>query len=196
MKYEEFLKCTKLSLEEIIAFSCGTLIEDPPEELPQLPAPPFLMIDRITSVERNGSKGKIVAEMDVKLDNLFFQIHFRNDPVHPGCLGVDAIWQLLGFFCCLNGAQGGGRALGCKEVEFLGQVRPFNKVVRYEINVRRFSNMPQQGTALAVGTGKVFVDDEHIYTINEAKSGVFKGIAYKDFPNRSQNSIGGRIVTE
>ncbi|MDH5721066.1 MAG: bifunctional 3-hydroxydecanoyl-ACP dehydratase/trans-2-decenoyl-ACP isomerase [Spirochaetia bacterium] len=193
MTYQEFLQCTSLSKEQILGISCGTLIKDMPEEFAYLPAPPFLMIDRITKIERNGSKGKIVAEMDVRPDNLFFQVHFRNDPVHPGCLGVDAIWQLLGLYCSLNGGQGAGRALGCKEVEFLGQVRPFNKVVRYEISVRRFTNMPQQGNALAVGNGKVFVDDEHIYTVSEAKAGVFKGLAYTDFPNRSKNSVGGAI---
>ena len=195
MTYDEFLKCTELSKEEILGISCGTLMDDQPEEFAYLPAPPFLMIDRITKIERNGSKGKIVAEMDVKPDNLFFQVHFRNDPVHPGCLGVDAIWQLLGLYCSLNGGQGAGRALGCKEVEFLGQVRPFNKIVRYEINIRRFTNMPQQGSALAVGNGKVFVDDEHIYSVNEAKAGVFKGLAYTDFPKRSKNSVGGAITT-
>ena len=193
MKYKDFLETTKLSKEDLIAHATGNLLSDPPDEFPQVPAPPFLMVDRVTEITRNGNKGKLIAEMDVRVDDLFFQIHFRNDPVQPGCLGVDAVWQLLGLYCSLNGASGAGRALGCKEVEFMGQIRPFNKLVRYEIDIRRYSNMEEQGVSLALGTGKVFVDDSHIYTVNDAKAGLFKGLAYTDFPNRSKNSVGGII---
>jgi len=193
MKYEDFLKTESLSKEELIAHSFGNLLSDPPEQFPQVPCPPFLMTDRVTKIERNGSKGKIIAEQDIRIDDWFFMIHFRNDPVQPGCLGVDAIWQLLGLYCSLNGATGAGRALGCKEIEFMGQIRPYNKLVRYEIEVRRFSNMVHQGVSLAIGTGKVFVDNEHIYTVNDAKAGLFMGLAYPDFPNKSKNSVGGII---
>ncbi|MES0491374.1 MAG: bifunctional 3-hydroxydecanoyl-ACP dehydratase/trans-2-decenoyl-ACP isomerase [Leptospirales bacterium] len=193
IKYDEFLKKTSLTKADLIGHANGNLIDDPPDEFPQVPAPPFLMVDRVVEITRNGSKGKIIAEMDVRVDDWYFQIHFRNDPVLPGCLGVDAIWQLLGLYCSLMGASGAGRALGCKEVEFMGQIRPYNKLVRYEIDIRRFSNMQQQGVALAIGTGKVFVDDEHIYTVRDAKAGLFKGLTYPDFPNKSKNSIGGII---
>ncbi len=191
MKYSEFLQRTKFSREELIAQSQGNLIEDAPHEVAKLPAPPFLMVDRITSIERQGMKGLLTAEKDVQMDEWFFQCHFRNDPVQPGCLGVDAIWQLIGFYCCAQGAPGSGRALGCKEVEFQGQIRPHNKLVRYEVDIRRYTYLADQKAAMAIGTGKVFVDGEHIYTVNDAKVGIFEGITYPDYPLKSANSVGG-----
>lgn len=191
MKYNEFLKRTFFTKEELIAHTQGLLIEDAPCELAKLPAPPFLMIDRVVKIEKNGMKGTLVAEKDVMLDDWFFQCHFRGDPVQPGCLGVDAIWQLIGFYCCVNGAPGSGRALGCKEVEFQGQIRPHNKIVRYEVDIRRYSYLEEQGAAMAIGSGKVFVDGEHIYSISDAKVGIFTGITYSDYPMKSVNSIGG-----
>ena len=113
------------------------------------------------------------------------------DPVQPGCLGVDAIWQLLGFFCVRNGALGTGRALGCGDVAFNGQIRPFNKCVRYEIDIRRFSQLKESGACIGIGDGRIYVDDELIATVAQARTGVFKDIAYKDYPLRSKNSIGG-----
>ena len=193
MKYNEFLEISSMKKEDLVAHAYGTLLEDPPAEFPQVPAPPFLMVDRIVEIKRNGSKGFLLAEKDVHIDEWFFQIHFRNDPVQPGCLGVDAIWQLLGLYCSLNGATGAGRAIGCKDIEFSGQIRPSNKLVRYEIEVRRFSIMEQQGVALAIGDGKVFVDDELIYTIKDAKAGLFKGLAYTNYPHEGKNSKGGII---
>ncbi|MDB2447148.1 bifunctional 3-hydroxydecanoyl-ACP dehydratase/trans-2-decenoyl-ACP isomerase [bacterium] len=189
MKYNEFLDKTEFTKQEILAFSRQNLVEDPPGLLPSLPTPPMLMLDRIIKVEHDGRKGRIVAEQDIRLDSWFFESHFRNDPVQPGCLGVDAVWQLLGFYCGVRGAQGTGRALGCKEVEFFGQIRPHNKVVTYDINVRRYTEI--QGCAMVVGTGKVFVDGEHIYTINDAKVGLFPDIQYADFPWNSEHSLGG-----
>ena len=193
MKYNEFLGISSMSKEDLVAHAYGSLLEDPPAEFPQVPAPPFLMVDRVVEIKRNGSKGFLLAEKDVHLDEWFFQIHFRNDPVQPGCLGVDAIWQLLGLYCSLNGATGAGRAIGCKDIEFSGQIRPSNKLVRYEIQIRRFSIMEQQGVALAIGDGKVFVDDEQIYTIKDAKAGLFKGLAYPGYPHEGKNSKGGII---
>lgn len=191
MKYSEFLERTNFSREELIAQSQGNLVQDAPVELAKLPAPPFLMIDRITRIEKEGTKGRLVAEQDVAVDQWFFQCHFRNDPVQPGCLGVDAIWQLIGFYCCTQGAPGSGRALGCKEVEFLGQIRPHNKLVRYEVEIRRYTYLADQKAAMAIGTGKVLVDGEHIYTVNDAKVGIFEGITYSDYPLKSMNSVGG-----
>lgn len=189
--FEEFQNRSHFSKEEILAHSWGTLITDPPSESSRLPAPPFLMIDRVTEIKKEGKKGRIVAEKDIAIDEWFFQCHFTSDPVQPGCLGVDAVWQLVGFYICTMGVAGTGRALGCKEVEFNGQIRPYNKLVRYEIDIRRYTAMPDQGAALAIGHGKVFVDDEHIYTVTDAKVGVFTGIAYPDYPTRSENSVGG-----
>jgi 3-hydroxyacyl-[acyl-carrier protein] dehydratase/trans-2-decenoyl-[acyl-carrier protein] isomerase len=125
------------------------------------------------------------------LTDWFFHCHFRGDPVQPGCLGVDAIWQLLGLYCGVCGAPGSGRALGCKEVEFVGQIRPHNRLVRYEIDIRRFSMLKDSGSAVVIGSGKVIVDGEAIYTIKDAKVGTFLGIAYPDYPERSKNSVGG-----
>ena len=192
MTYEEYLERTQFSKEELVAMSWGSLVEDPPAtDFGVLPAPPFLMFDRVTEIRKEGSRGGIVAEQDVRFDDWFFQCHFRLDPVQPGCLGVDAIWQLLGLYCSVRGSKGIGRALGCKEVEFFGQIRPHDRLVRYEIEVRRYAELKSSGTAMAVGSGKVFVDDEHIYTVTDAKVGMFEGIRYADYPSRSPRATGG-----
>ncbi len=189
MKYNEFLDVGKLGMEDLLAWSNQSLVEDAPGLIPSLPAPPMLMFNRITNIEHNKNKGRIIAEQDINLDAWYFMCHFRNDPVQPGCLGVDAIWQLLGMYCAFRGALGSGRALGCKEVEFNGQIRPHNKLVTYDIDVRRFTNV--QGSSLVVGTGSVFVDGEQIYKVTDAKVGVFPNIQYPDYPNKSENSVGG-----
>ena len=194
MKYAEFVQKTSLSQQELLAFAWGTLVEDPPQEFSRLPTPPMLMLDRVIAIERDGPRGLIVAERDVRLDDWFFQCHFRSDPVQPGCLGVDAIWQLLGLYCTLRGAKGSGRALGCKEVEFAGQIRPHDRLVRYEVEVRRYTDLKESGTAVAIGTGRVLVDGQHIYTIKDAKVGLFLGIDYADYPNRSERSVGGGMA--
>jgi len=191
MKYSEFLERKTFSQEELLGLGHGTTVEDPPEEFIRLPVPPMLMIDRVVELNRDGPRGRIVGEQDIQFDDWFFQCHFRGDPVQPGCLGVDAVWQLVGLYCSAAGAPGSGRALGCKEVEFAGQIRPYNKVVRYEINIRRFSMLKQSGSAVAIGNAKVLVDGELIYTVKGAKVGMFRDIAYPDYPNRSANSVGG-----
>ena len=191
MRYAEFLERDRFSKEEIFALSQGNLVEDPPAEFVRLPAPPMLMIDRVVSLERSGSRGRIVGEQDIHLTDWFFQCHFRGDPVQPGCLGVDAVWQLIGLYCAAAGAAGSGRALGCKEVEFSGQIRPYNRVVRYEVDIRRFSVLPESGSSVAIGTARVLVDGEPIYVVRDAKVGTFRGIAYADYPAPSANSVGG-----
>jgi len=191
MGYAEFLDSNQLSKVQLLAWANQTLVKSPPGNIPSLPAPPMLMFDRITKIEHNGNKGLITAEQDIHLDAWFFMCHFRNDPVQPGCLGVDAIWQLLGMYCALRGALGSGRALGCKEVDFFGQIRPYNKLVTYEVEVRRYSEA--QGNSLVLGNGKVFVDSELIYTVSDARVGVFQNLGYEDYPHKSTNSIGGVI---
>jgi 3-hydroxyacyl-[acyl-carrier protein] dehydratase / trans-2-decenoyl-[acyl-carrier protein] isomerase len=192
MKYQEFLKRDHFNFEEILASAHGKLVDDPPEQFDaKLPIPPFLMVDRILLIESNGRQGKIIAELDIKLDAWYFQCHFPGDPVQPGCLGVDAIWQLLGFFCVWKGSLGAGRALGCGEVAFSGQIRPFNKCVRFEVDVRRYSSLKASGASIVVGDGRIYVDNELIATIGQARTGVFKDIAYKDYPLRSKHSVGG-----
>ncbi len=195
MTYEEFLNRTQFTQQELLAFSWGTLVSDPPAEFSRLPTPPFLMVDRVLEIEKKGAKGRLIAEKDVRMDEWFFQCHFAGDPVQPGCLGVDAIWQLLGFYCVCNGSEGYGRALGSKEIFFDGQIRPHNKVMRYEITVRRYSVLQGGRASLVIGNGDVIVDGEHIYSVKDAKVGIFKGIAYKDYPNLSENAVGGILKT-
>lgn len=195
LRYSDFLQRSQFSKEEILAYSWGDLIEDAPQEgCGLLPSPPMLMFDRITEISHKGKRGRIVAEQDISLDDWFFQCHFRKDPVQPGCLGVDAVWQLIGFYAILRGGKGSGRALGAGEIEFFGQIRPHNKVVRYEISIKRYSEIPSQHAAIAIGSAKVFVDNQEIYTINDAKAGIFKDIQYQDYPHKSKNAIGGKLA--
>ena len=197
MKYEEFRERSHFSQQEVLALAYGRLVHDAPAEYKaRLPLPPMLMVDRIEHISRRGNRGRIVAERDVRLDDWFFHCHFLGDPVQPGCLGVDAVWQLIGFYCSWNGALGSGRALGCAEVEFAGQIRPHDEVVRYEIDIVRYQDLPQSGSAVAIGDATVFVDDEAIYTIKRAKVGVFRDIDYADYPHPSARSRGGRMGDE
>ncbi len=195
MTYNEYRQRHEFRFEELLAFAYGRLIEDPPADFDgRLPAPPFLMVDRILSIKSEGRRGSVVAEQDVRLDAWYFQCHMLGDPVQPGCLCVDAIWQLLGYFCTWSGALGSGRALGCGEVSFNGQIRPYNRCVRYEVDVRRYSHLKESGASIAIGDGRVFVDDELVMTVQEARTGIFKDIAYRDYPMRSGYSTGGIMV--
>lgn len=192
MTYKEFRERQSFDLKDLLAMAYGSLVDDPPEHFDaRLPAPPFLMVDRILSMTIDGRGGKIIAEQDIRLDCWYFQCHMPGDPVQPGCLSVDAIWQLLGFYCAWRGGLGTGRALGCGEVLFNGQIRPYNKRVRYEVDVRRFSHLKESGASIIIGDGRIFVDGELIMTVAQARTGVFKGISYPDYPQRSPNSLGG-----
>ena len=192
MKYTEYLGSTSLDKLQLLALAWGTLVDDPPEGgFAALPAPPMLMMDRVIEISHTGNRGKIVAEQDVQLDAWFFQCHFRGDPVQPGCLGVDAVWQLIGLYAGLRGARGAGRALGVGAVEFRGQIRPHNRVVRYEVDIRRYAELPSSGSALAIGNATVSVDGEAIYTLTDAKVGIFLDIRYGDYPHASEKSRGG-----
>ena len=194
MKYAEYRARDHFDKDELHAFAHGTLLDDaPPAFEVRLPLPPMLMIDRITEIRRDGSRGQIVAERDVNLDDWFSQCHFKGDPVQPGCLGLDGIWQLLGFFCAWSGGVGSGRALGCGEVEFFGQIRPHDRCIRYEIDVRRYTELPKAGASMVIGDASLLVDDEPIYTIKRARVGTFRGIRYDDYPQLSKNAKGGRI---
>jgi len=177
--YEEFLKKETFNFQEVLALSHNTLYHAD-FETPLLPAPPFLMFDRITEIVKSPRGGKIVAEQDVKLDAWYFQCHFRTDPVQPGCLGVDAVWQLTGFWGTLMGATGSGRALGVKEVAFNGQIRPHNKVVKYELINMKFIKTPIQ--SVMTGDANVYVDDKLIYEIKGQKVGAYQGIRYGSYP--------------
>ena len=194
MKYDEFRERDHFTHDELLALAYGRLIDDPPEGFKtRLPLPPMLMIDRIVEISRDGRRGRIIAERYVRRDDWFFQCHFLGDPVQPGCLGVDGVWQLIGFYCAWNGALGTGRALGCNEVEFAGQIRPHDKVVRFEIDIVRYQDLPNSGSAIAIGDARVLVDGAHIYDIRRAKVGVFRDIDYPDYPWPSLRSKGGRM---
>ncbi len=139
----------------------------------QLPLPPMLMADRITRISADGGahgKGVVEAELDVRKDHWFFACHFDGDPVMPGCLGLDAMWQLTGFFLGWSGAPGRGRALGVKEVKFAGQVQPEAKLVRYVIDIRRTRLRPP---VLGYADGVMSVDGEPIYKASDLKVGLF-----------------------
>ncbi|PLX33005.1 MAG: beta-hydroxydecanoyl-ACP dehydratase [Hyphomicrobiales bacterium] len=140
----------------------------------QLPLPPMLMFDRITSISETGGeggKGQIVAELDVNPDLWFFACHFKGDPVMPGCLGLDALWQMLGFYLGWLGNPGKGRALGVGEVKFTGMVTPKVKKVEYTVDVTR---LIQRRLILGVGNGVLKADGEPIYTTTDMKVGLFQ----------------------
>ncbi len=138
----------------------------------QLPTPPMLMLDRITEISTDGGphkRGHIVAELDINPDLWFFKCHFPGDPVMPGCLGLDAMWQLVGFWLGWSGSAGKGRALGVGECKFTGQVTPENKLVRYEIEIRRAI---RSRLTMGIADGSVFLDGEKIYTAKDMKVGL------------------------
>ncbi len=140
---------------------------------PRLPSPNMLMFDRIPVINQDGGKyglGQIVAELDIKPDLWFFQCHFKSDPVMPGCLGLDAMWQLIGFFLGWIGGEGYGRALGAGEIKFKGQVLPEAKKVEYRVNIKR---LIMQKLKLATADAETLVDGEVIYTAKDLKVGLF-----------------------
>ena len=139
----------------------------------QLPTPNMLMFDRITLITDEGGdydKGEITAELDIHPDLWFFDCHFKNDPVMPGCLGLDAMWQLVGFYLGWSGHPGRGRALGVGEVKFTGQVLPSAKMVKYHISIKR---VIARGLILGIADGSMTVDDREIYTAKNLRVGLF-----------------------
>lgn len=158
------------SYEDIIKCGDGDLF-GPGNAL--LPAPPMLMIDRITHVSEDGGeygKGQIVGEFDIKPDLWFFECHFKSDPVMPGCLGLDALWQLTGFFLGWTGAQGAGRALGVGEVKLTEMITPAIKQLRYEVNFKRVIN---RKLVMGIADGKVYADDKLAFDVSGMKVGLF-----------------------
>lgn len=140
----------------------------------KLPAPNMLMIDRITKINNTGGSvglGEIVAEIDIKSDLWFFGCHFEGDPVMPGCLGLDALWQLIGFFLAWNGNSGKGRALGAGNVKFFGQILPTAKKVTYKLDIKR---LIQRKLVMGIADGSVEVDGKEIYTATDLKVGLFE----------------------
>lgn len=165
------MKRFSYSKEDLLASSRGELFG---ETGPQLPAPNMLMMDRIVKMsetEGNFGKGYIEAELDINPDLWFFACHFPGDPVMPGCLGLDAMWQLVGFFLGWTGGEGKGRALGVGEVKFTGQILPTAKKVVYRIHIKRLIN---RKLIMGMADGEVEVDGRVIYTATDLKVGLFK----------------------
>jgi len=157
--YEELLQCGRGEL-----FGPGNA---------QLPAPPMLMFNRITHISSTGGrygKGEIVAELDIRPDLWFFDCHFINDPVMPGCLGLDALWQLIGFYLGWLGGPGHGRALGSGEVKFTGQVMPDHKLVTYRLDLKR---VIMRKLFMGIADGTVLVDGGTIYSAADLRVGLF-----------------------
>ncbi|MAT66467.1 MAG: hypothetical protein CMN57_12595 [Gammaproteobacteria bacterium] len=139
----------------------------------QLPLPPMLMFDRITRISDTGGahgRGEIRAELDIRPDLWFFDCHFEGDPVMPGCLGLDAMWQLIGFFLGWSGGPGRGRALGSGEVKFSGQVTPKNTLVHYQIDIKR---VIKRRLFMGIADATMYVDDRAIYQANDLRVGLF-----------------------
>jgi 3-hydroxyacyl-[acyl-carrier protein] dehydratase / trans-2-decenoyl-[acyl-carrier protein] isomerase len=138
----------------------------------QLPAPPMLMMDRITEISLAGGefgKGHVIGELDITPDLWFFDSHFLGDPVMPGCLGLDAMWQIIGYWLGWSGSPGKGRAVGVGEVKFRGHITPDTRCVRYEVNMR----LVRRGKlAVGVANGSVFADDACVYVAKDMRVGL------------------------
>ena len=157
--YEDLLRCARGEM-----FGDGNA---------QLPTPQMLMLDRITRISMEGGaygKGELRAELDIRPDLWFFQCHFIGDPVMPGCLGLDALWQLVGFFLGWQGYPGRGRALGVGRVKFFGQVTPDDRRVTYQIDIKRLIT---RSLVMGIADGRVHVDGREIYTAQDLRVGLF-----------------------
>ena len=169
-----YTPASSYSKEDILKCSSGELFG--PSNA-RLPAPNMLMIDRIIEINNNGGSkglGQIIAEIDIKPDLWFFDCHFKGDPVMPGCLGLDALWQLIGFFLVWNGNPGRGRALGAGNVKFFGQILPSAKKVVYKLDITR---LIQRKLIMGIADGSVEVDGREIYTAKDLKVGLFENTA-------------------
>ena len=165
MKQESFNKDDLIRCSQGELFGAGNA---------QLPAPNMLMMDRIVRISEEGGKygkGEIIAELDITPDLWFFACHFPGDPVMPGCLGLDAMWQLVGFHLGWLGNPGRGRALGSGDVKFTGQILPTNKKVTYRIDIKR---VIARKLVLGIADGSVSVDGKEIYTAEGLRVGLFQ----------------------
>jgi 3-hydroxyacyl-[acyl-carrier protein] dehydratase / trans-2-decenoyl-[acyl-carrier protein] isomerase len=165
------LKQSSFSYEEIIKAGKGELFG---EQSGKLPLPNMLMLDRITHISDEGGKygkGQIIGELDIHPDLWFFKCHFKDDPVMPGTLGLDALFQLTGFYLGYKGYSGKGRALGCEALKFFGQVLPSHKIVKYIVDIKRVINLK---LTMILADGSMFVDGEQIYSCESMRVGVFE----------------------
>lgn len=166
----QFEQKASYSYEELIACGKGEMFG--PGNA-QLPVPNMLMLDRIAHISSSGGefgKGEIIAELDISPDLWFFACHFPGDPVMPGCLGLDAMWQLVGFFLAWKGNAGRGRALGAGEVKFTGQITPNAQKVTYHIHLKR---VIERKLVMGIADGRVAVDGKEIYFAHDLRVGLF-----------------------
>lgn len=164
------MKKNAYSREELLQSGHGQLFG---ADRGRLPLPPMLMLDRITSITADGGAngcGQVIAELDIHPDLWFFQCHFESDPVMPGCLGLDAMWQLVGFFLVWSGGPGRGRALGVGEVKFTGQVLPTARMVTYRIDLKR---VLLRRLYMGIADAVMEVDGRQIYQATDLKVGLF-----------------------
>ena len=158
--YEEIIECGKGNL-----FGKGNA---------QLPAPPMLMFDRITNVNKDGGvhgNGEITAELDINADLWFFKCHFLDDPIMPGCLGLDALWQMLGFYLGWLGYPGKGRALGVGEIKFVEEIKPDKELIKYKVSLKKSLN--KKGLSIGYGDGQIIHKEKIIYHANDLRVGLF-----------------------
>lgn len=168
---EKFEQKSSYSYDELVTFAHSGF-EDQGES--RLPLPPMLMLDRITNISIEGGaygKGIVEAEFDIRPDRWFFDCHFESDPVMPGCLGLDALWQMLGFYLGWSRCPGIGRALGLDNLKMTGQVLPDAKLVKYEVDIRRVIN---RQLVLGIGDGRVICDGKLIYEATNLRVGLFE----------------------
>ena len=163
------------SKQDLLSSGMGKLFETLDGKLPK---PPMLMMDKIIHISDEGGaygRGEIKAELNINKSLWFFDCHFKNDPVMPGCLGLDGFWQLLGFFLTWAGGKGKGRALGVKDLKFKGQVRPYHEKITYKIDIKKFITKP---THMVWGDAVLEVKNKAIYFAKDLQVGLFESLTW------------------